>query len=60
MDASSTIAQLCGKPKIDLFASRLNAQLLFYASWKLDPGASFTNAFTVHDLNFCYQWAYGS
>ena len=43
-DIFLSITQLWGKPEIDLFASRLNAQLPCYASWKPDPGASFTDA----------------
>ena len=35
-----SIAQKWGTPDIDLFASRLNAQLPCYVSWKPDPGAS--------------------
>ena len=31
---------------IDLFASRLNAKVCHYASWKPDPNALFVNAFT--------------
>ena len=46
-DIFLSITQLWGKPEIDLFASRLNAQLPCYASWKPDPGASFTDAFTI-------------
>ncbi len=42
-----SITQLWGKPEIDLFASRLNAQLPCYASWKPNHGASFTDSFTI-------------
>lgn len=44
---------LCGKfftPDIDLFASRINAQVSMYVSWKPDPFAAYTNAFT-----FCWR-----
>ena len=34
-------------PSIDLFASRLNAQLPRYVSWQPDPNATYTDAFTV-------------
>ncbi|KAK4321821.1 hypothetical protein Pmani_007448 [Petrolisthes manimaculis] len=34
-------------PKIDLFASRINTQLPSYVSWKPDPYAKYTNAFTI-------------
>jgi hypothetical protein len=46
-DIFLSIAQLWGQPEIDLFASRLNAQLPCYVSWKPDPGTSFTDAFTM-------------
>ena len=36
-----------GKPKIDLFASRLNNKLEKYISWKPDPKAVATDAFSV-------------
>ncbi len=39
--------QLVFRPNIDLFASRLNAQLDAYISWKPDPGAVITDAFSV-------------
>lgn len=35
-------------PEIDLFASRLNAQIPTYVSWKPDPMAAYTNAFTIN------------
>lgn len=34
-------------PAADLFATRLNAQLPIYVSWKPDPSATHTNAFTM-------------
>ena len=44
-------------PDIDLFASRINAQISSYVSWKPDPYASFTNAFTFHWSNLrCYAF----
>lgn len=48
------IEQCWGPFEIDLFASRLNAQLPCYASWKPDPGASYVDAFTMswHNLKF--------
>ena len=46
-DLFLSIAQLWGTPDIDLFASQLNAQLPCYVSWKPDPGASYTDAFTI-------------
>jgi hypothetical protein len=43
-----------GKCDIDLFASRLNKQLERYVSWRPDPNACFTDAFSVSwkDANF--------
>lgn len=40
-------------PDIDLFASRINAQLPKYVSWKPDPSAFSTNAFALQwgDMN---------
>ena len=35
-------------PDVDLFASRINAQVPTYVSWKPDPSASYINAFTVN------------
>ena len=46
-DLFLSITQLWGTPDIDLFASRLNAQLPCYGPWKPDPGASHTDAFTI-------------
>lgn len=34
-------------PDIDLFASSLNKQMEAFCSWRLEPGAMYTNAFTV-------------
>ena len=42
------LCQLFGPPQIDLFASRLNAQLPTYASWQPDPAACYVDAFTVN------------
>ncbi len=41
------IITVYGQPDIDLFASRLNAQLEDYISWKPDPRARFIDAFTI-------------
>lgn len=48
------ILQLQFDPAIDLFASRLNAQLPRYISWKPDPGAEAVDAFSINwgPLNF--------
>jgi ribonuclease HI len=37
-----------GKPDIDMFASRLNAQLPVYCSWKPDPNCTYVDAFTLN------------
>ncbi len=37
-----------GVPSIDLFASRVNHQLDTYVAWKPDPGAKYTDAFTLN------------
>lgn len=44
-------------PKFDLFASRINAQLPAFASWKPDPLATHTNAFTF-DWNNMVAYAF--
>ena len=41
-------------PDIDLFASRLNFQLKPYVAWMPDPGARFTDAFTLDWSNFVF------
>ena len=45
------LCQIFGTPDIDLFASRINAQVKTYVSWKPDPGATYVNAFTVSWAN---------
>ena len=47
---SDIFEALVGKlrsPNIDLFASRLNRQVPCYVSWRPDPGAAYTDAFSV-------------
>ena len=44
------LCQIFYTPDIDLFASRINAQVATYVSWKPDPSATFINAFT-------FDWA---
>ena len=44
--AFDKLCEFYGIPQIDLFASRLNAQLPVYVSWKPDPGAVAIDAFT--------------
>ena len=39
---------------IDLFASRLNAKVYPYASWKPDPNAKFVNAFAAKWKRFSF------
>ena len=48
------IIQKFGKPDIDLFASRLNAQLPRYISWMPDPGAESIDAFSVDWKQFMF------
>lgn len=42
-----SICQIWGKPDIDLFATRLNCQVKNFVSWKPDPYAFATDAFSV-------------
>ena len=44
----NSLSQLSLCPTIDLFASRLNAQFSRYVSFKLDPGAVATDAFSLN------------
>ena len=53
----SRLCRLFGTPKMDLFASRLNAQLPVYASWHPDPHAQYTNAFTIN-WNDSFMYAF--
>ena len=50
--AFTKIVQTFGKPEIDIFASRLNAQLERYVSWLPDPGAEAVDAFSLNWANF--------
>ena len=53
----SQICSTLGTPDIDLFASRLNAQLKRYIAWKPDPGAEACDAFTIEWKNeFVYAF----
>ena len=47
-----TMKQLKSKPDLDCFASRLNTQLPKYISYKPDPHAYLTDAFSV-PWGFC-------
>ena len=40
------LCEVFGQPEIDFFASRINNQLPRYVSWRRDPGAIETDAFT--------------
>jgi len=54
-EAFLMINRLMGPLEIDMFADRLNTQLEQYASWKPDPGAIATDAFTVNwDSSLAY------
>ena len=46
-DFHNVLGQLDFDPQIDLFASRSNAQLINYYSYRPDPGCSGVNAFTI-------------
>ena len=48
VDIFRNICETYGTPDIDLFASRLNAQLTRYVSWKPDPTAEAIDAFTIN------------
>ena len=48
------IVALFGQPDIDLFASRLNAQVETYVSWKPHPMAKFGDAFSVDWSQFFF------
>lgn len=50
------IKQKWGSPDIDLFASRLNHKVPCFASWYPDPGATFTDAFSIswHPFKLAY------
>ncbi|KAJ8048040.1 hypothetical protein HOLleu_00199 [Holothuria leucospilota] len=56
-DIFSKICEEYGTPDIDLFASRLNAQLKRYVSWKPDPGSEAVDAFVV-DWHPYYFYAF--
>jgi len=54
----NNLVDLWGKPDVDLFATRLNAQLPCYVAWKPDPGAVAIDAFTInwseYNLIYCF------
>ena len=45
------VCQLYYTPEVDLFATRINAQVSVYVSWKPDPSATHINAFTLNWTN---------
>ena len=47
-----------GKPDIDLFATRLNAKLTRFCSWKPDPEAENVNAFSINWGNFKFVYLF--
>ena len=56
-DCFIALAKCFGFPSIDLFASRLNAQLPSYISWLPDPYCTQVDAFTLHWQCF-YAYAF--
>ena len=46
-DLFEQMTKIWGKPSIDLFASRLNAQVPCYVSWKPDPEATYVGACSI-------------
>lgn len=46
-DIFEQMTKIWGKPSIDLFASRLNAQVPCYVSWKPNPEATYVDAFSI-------------
>lgn len=51
-DTFRNIRELWGEPSIDLFATRLNAKVPQYCSWKPDPAVKFIDCFTVDWSDF--------
>lgn len=48
------IVSLFGRPDIDLFASRLNAQVETSVSWRPQPMAKFVDAFSIDWSQFFF------
>ena len=42
------------KLDVDLFATRLNCQLSTYCSWKLEPGSTYVDAFSIDWRNYTF------
>jgi hypothetical protein len=59
-DSFSNISRQFGTPIIDLFASRLNAQVGHYYAWKPDPGCigvdAFSHTWNTYDNNLLYAF----
>ena len=46
-DLFQLLTKIWGEPSIYLFASRLNAQVPCYASWRPNPDATYVDAFSI-------------
>ena len=53
----TVICRFYGKPSIDLFVTRMNTQLPLFFSWKPDPEAQSTGAFSIHWNNDYFLYA---
>ncbi|XP_045112508.1 uncharacterized protein LOC123505355 [Portunus trituberculatus] len=60
VDVFRRISLVFGAPSIDLFASRLNKQVATFCSWKLDPEATFFDAFTFNWAQFDLSYLFPS
>lgn len=49
-----TLEHLCLKPEIDLFTTNINAEFENFGAFKLDPGATYIDVFSIDwsHLNF--------
>ena len=45
------VERLCFKPEIDLFATNINTQFGKYAAFRPDPGAMYTDAFSIDEFD---------
>ena len=52
------VATMLGEPDIDLFASRLNFQITPYVTWRAEPGAVHTDAFTLNWASYACFYAF--
>ena len=48
----------CGMPDIDLLASKLNYKVQEHVSWRVDPGASYAEAFLLDWAQFTNGYAF--